>query len=194
VRAWLSDPKNVARLLAEWEQDERSTEQSMASRLEASAATIATLRDKMGRLAETIAETSERESRRTLQDKLDAYAAQVRSEEGKRERLLHEASEAIDHARTARDIREWVRVVAEQAATFTREEQRITLKALGARVTVWRADYVHPDGWPQRYKIRLHFTSFTGQPETLPSAPAVHAAYPDSNQWSSTRETPLPER
>ena len=36
------------------------------------------------------------------------------------------------------------------------------------------ADYVHPDGWPQRYRITLHFTGFTGQPVTLPAAQSVH--------------------
>ena len=67
VREWLSKPENISRLLAEWEQQEQSAESSSASRLEASAAIIATLRDKMGRLVETIAETSEKESRRILQ-------------------------------------------------------------------------------------------------------------------------------
>jgi DNA invertase Pin-like site-specific DNA recombinase len=173
VVAWLNEPANVQRLLSEWQQDEQNTGDSMTSRLDASAATVAALRDKMGRLAETIAETSERESRRTLQDKLDAYAAQVRKEEGKRERLLSEASDAVDHAREAREVREWVRVVAEQAATMTPAKQWATLHALGAQVTLWRADYVHPDGWPQRYQIVLHFTGFSGQPVTLPAAQSV---------------------
>ncbi len=178
VRDWLEKPENVSNLLAEWEQEERSAESSVASRLEASAAIIATLRDKMGRLAETIAETSEKESRRVLQEKLDTYAAQARKEDGKRERLLAEAGEAIDRARDERDIREWVRVMAERAASFGREEQRAALMALGAQVTVWRADHVHADGWPQRYKIVLNFAGFTGQPVTLP---ARHAVNPVSN-------------
>jgi hypothetical protein len=42
--------------------------------------------------------------------------------------------------------------------------------ALDAQVTIWRADHVHEDGWPQRYKITLHFTGFTCQPVTLPPA------------------------
>ena len=78
-------------------------------------------------------------------------------------------------------MREWVRVVAAKAPTMTRAQQRATLKALGAVATVWRADYVHPDGWPQRYRITLHFTGFTGQPVTLPAA---HSARPDpDNVW-----------
>ncbi len=67
-------------------------------------------------------------------------------------------------------------IVAARAATMTREQQRDTLRALGARLTLWRSDYVHPDGWPQRYKIMLHFTGFSGQPTTLPPAVSAHIA------------------
>jgi hypothetical protein len=79
-----------------------------------------------------------------------------------------------------------VRVVAAEADTFTREEQRDCLRILGAVVTVWRADYVHADGWPQRYRITLNFTGFSGEPETLPPASTGAAAagqstvYPDA--------------
>ncbi len=92
----------------------------------------------------------------------------LRTEEGKRERLLHEAREASAYAEAARDVREWVRIVAAHAESFTREQRRDTLRALGAQLTLWRTDYVHPDGWPQRYRIRLHWTGFIGQPTTLP--------------------------
>jgi Recombinase/Recombinase zinc beta ribbon domain len=170
VRAWISDPENISRLLAEWEQEERSAENSVASRLEAVEATIKTLRDKMNRLAETIADTSDRESRRVLQEKLDTYAAQARKEEGKRERLMREAHDAAQYAKDARDVREWISVVSERTATASRDEQRATLLMLGAQVTIWRKDYVHPDGWPQRYKIELRFTGFTGAPVTLPAS------------------------
>ena len=98
-------------------------------------------------------------------------ADQLRKEEAKRERLMCEASAAVDYAKDARDIREWVSVVASQADNFTRLEQVTTLRALGAQVTVWNKDHVHEDGWPQRYKITLHFTGFTGQPVTLPASP-----------------------
>jgi hypothetical protein len=162
-------PENVARLLADWQAENQGTERSITSRLDAAAATVAALRDKMGRLAETIAETSERESRRTLQAKLDAYAEKVRAEEGKRERLLHEAREAADRAQAEQDIRAWMREVAAVAAGYDCAQQRDALRALGAVVTIWREGYVHPDGWPQRYQIQLHFTGFTGQaPVTLP--------------------------
>jgi hypothetical protein len=178
VRAWMSKPENVSRLLAEWEQEEKSAESSVASRLEAAGATIASLRDKMNVLAETISETSKGESRRTLQEKLDRYADQVTAEEGKRERLMREAVDATERAREERDIREWVRVVSGRAETASREEQRAVLMAVGAQATIWRADHVHDDGWPQRYTIVLNFAGFTGQPVTLP---ARHAANPDSN-------------
>jgi DNA invertase Pin-like site-specific DNA recombinase len=190
VVSWLQEERNVERLLAEWQHEEQNTEHSMTSRLDAVAGTIAALRNKMDALAETIAETSKGESRRTLQEKLDRYADQVTAEEKKRERLLQEAHDAVDHAREARNVRAWVRVVAAKASTMTREQQRATLKALGAVATVWRADYIHPDGWPQRYRIQLHFTGFTGRPVTLP---ATQSAYPDTDHRSSTRATPLPE-
>jgi len=178
VRAWLSKPENVSRLLAAWEQEEKTGERSVTSRLEANAATLATLRDKMNRVADSIGETSDPISRRILQEKLDTYSEQMRAEEGKRERLVREASDATDRAREERDIREWVRVVSSRAGMYTRAEQRAVLLALGAQVTIWRADHVHPDGWPQRYKIVLNFAGFTGQPITLP---ATHAANRDSN-------------
>ena len=133
-------------------------------------ATIKTLRDKMNRLAETIADTSDRESRRVLQEKLDTYAAQARKEEGKRERLMREAHDAAQYAKDARDVREWISVVSERTATASRDDQRATLLMLGAQVTIWRKDYVHPDDWPQRYKIELRFTGFTGALVTLPAS------------------------
>jgi hypothetical protein len=63
-----------------------------------------------------------------------------------------------------------VQYVLAEAETFTREEQQVTLRALGAEATIWREDYAHPDGWPQRYRVRLHFTGFTGQLTILPPA------------------------
>jgi hypothetical protein len=121
--AWLSDEADVAHLFADWEQESQSSERSMTSRLDAAAAQVAVLQEKMGRLAETIAETSGRESRRTLQDKLDAYSEQLRSEEGKREQLLREARDATNHAHAQRDLAQWAQVVAREASTCTREEQ-----------------------------------------------------------------------
>jgi hypothetical protein len=66
VRAWLGDEQNVLRLLAEWQQEEENVENSAASRLEASAATIRRLREKMDSLADTIAESTNKESRHVL--------------------------------------------------------------------------------------------------------------------------------
>jgi hypothetical protein len=91
-------------------------------------------------------------------------------QERKREKLLSEAHDAIEHAREEREIREWVSVVASHAETFTRLEQVAALRVLGAQITIWRADHQHPDGWPQRYKIKLSWTGFTGQPVTLPAS------------------------
>jgi hypothetical protein len=170
VRAWLENEENVSRLLAEWEQEERSAETSIASRVEATEATIRMLRDKMNSLADTIAETTNKESRRTLQEKLDYYGDQVTVEERKREKLLGEAHDAVEHARDEREVREWVKIVSGRAATASREEKFAVLRALGARVTIWRADHVHDDRWPQRYKIVLHWTDFTGSPVTLPAS------------------------
>jgi hypothetical protein len=80
-------------------------------------------------------------------------------------------------AREQQEVLAWVQVVAERAPTFGPAEQRATLRGLGAVVTVWRADYQHPDGWPQRYQIVLHWTGFTTrQPVTLPPA-----CTPDAN-------------
>jgi DNA invertase Pin-like site-specific DNA recombinase len=180
VRTWLESEENVRQLLAGWEAESRSAEKSLSSRLDAAAATIAHLRDKMASLAESISETMNKESRRTLQDKLDSYAEQVTAEEGKRERLLQEAHDEAEHAREAREVREWVRAVAASAASFTREQQRTCLKALGARITIWRHDYVHPDGWPQQYRIVLTWADLSGQPVTLPAAQAAHH---ESNNW-----------
>jgi hypothetical protein len=170
VRAWLDNEDNVRRLLAEWEEDERSAKNSIASRLEAAEATIKTLREKMDSLAETIAETTNKESRRTLQEKLDSYGEQVTAELRKRDKLLGEAHDAAQHAKDARDVREWISVVRARAATASRLEALAVLKALGAHVTIWRANHAHEDGWPQRYKIVLRWTGFTGEPVILPAS------------------------
>jgi len=98
----------------------------------------------------------------------------VMAEERKREKLMGEARDAVEHAREEREVREWIGVVTERAATASREEQVVTLRVLGAQVTVWRADHVHDDGWPQRYKIELRWTGFTGQPVTLPARQAAN--------------------
>jgi DNA invertase Pin-like site-specific DNA recombinase len=82
MQTWLNKPENVSRLLAEWEQDNHNAEQSVTSRVEAAEATIKTLRGKMDSLADTIAETANKESRRTLQEKLDNYGEQVMCKRG----------------------------------------------------------------------------------------------------------------
>ena len=110
-----------------------------------------------------------RESRAVLQEKLDELSAQVTREQGKREQLLRDAQQERDRARDARDICAWAAEVSERAGEFTRKTQIDTLRASGARVEVWRSDYQHPDGWPQRYKVVLTFAGFTGQPVTLPA-------------------------
>jgi recombinase-like zinc beta ribbon protein len=169
VREWLEKPENVAQLLDEWMRKEQRAKNSIASRLEAVEATSATLRDKMGRLADTIADTADPISRRVLQEKLDGYAAQLRAEEAKRERLMGEGSDGAGQEMDAQSIRAWVAHISERAPTMTRAEQVTALHALGARMTVWRKDYVHADGWPQRYKITLHWSGFTGQTVMLPA-------------------------
>jgi hypothetical protein len=173
VVAWLSNEKNVAQLLTDWQAQREQGEHSIATRLDAADAQLRELRGKMGALAETIAETSRGESRRTLQEKLDRYADQVTAEEKKREQLFREAADAKAYAAAGREVREWSRIVAARGRTAAREEQRDVLRALGAQVTIWRDDYRHPDGWPQRYRIILRFTGFTGHPVTLPPAPIV---------------------
>jgi DNA invertase Pin-like site-specific DNA recombinase len=176
VRAWLSEPENVARLLAEWEKNKQTGERTVTSRLEAATATLANVRERMTALVEDISTTARGESRQVLNEKLDQLAAQFQIEEGKRDRLLREARETADHARDERAIREWVCEVASHAADFTRIEQRAALWALGAQVTVWRGDYVHEDSWPQRYQIDLTFTGFTG-----PASITLPARNPQSN-------------
>jgi DNA invertase Pin-like site-specific DNA recombinase len=166
---WLKSPENVARLMREWEQSEQHAETSIASRIEASSAHLASLHERMDALAEDISATLRGESRRVLNEKLDELAEQVTRETAKREKLLAAARAASDYARDERDIREWVCEVAANAQDFTREERRAALYALGAQVTVWRADHVHADGWPQRYKIVLTFAGFTGHAVTLPA-------------------------
>jgi site-specific DNA recombinase len=170
VRAWLREPKNVERLMAEWEQKQQTSASTITSRLEAVNAQIAHLCGRMSDLAQDISETQRGESRDVLKEKLDELAAQLSRENGKRDELQREASEATDRTRDERDIRAWVCEVASHAENFTPLEQRVALRALGAEVTVWRGDYQHPDGWPQRYQIELTFTGFTGQPVILPAS------------------------
>jgi hypothetical protein len=169
IVTWLSNPKNVARLMQEWEQEEQHAQSSIGSRIDVVNAQLVHLRDRMSALADSISETSVRESRRTLQEKLDDLSAQYTREESKRERLLRDAQQERDRARDARDICAWAAEVSERAGEFTPEMQIDTLRALGARVMVWRGDYQHPDKWPQRYKVTLTFTGFTGHAVTLPA-------------------------
>jgi site-specific DNA recombinase len=169
VLAWLVQPENVERFLAEWQDDSAGKEESAASRLTAVEHAIAELRRKMKELGEDIAETTRGESRRTLNAQLDEYADQLDAEEGKRAKLLRETADAGMQSAAAAEFRDWAREVAPVAAGYDRAQQRSTLRALGAELTLWSASYVHPDGWPQRYKIRLHFTGWTGQaPVQLP--------------------------
>ena len=119
MRAWLHDEDNVRRLLAEWEQEERSVESSAMTRLEVVMANIKELRENMDNLTDSIAEQNSRGARQSLQEKLELRADQLRKEEAKRERLMAEASAAVDYAKDARDIREWVSTVAAHADNFT---------------------------------------------------------------------------
>src|SRR5262249_7727137 len=85
VVAWLTVPENGETLRADWQDEPRHGEHSIASRLQAADAQLATLRSKMTALAEAIGETTSRESRLVLQEKLDQYAELLRTETGKRE-------------------------------------------------------------------------------------------------------------
>jgi hypothetical protein len=38
---------------------------------------------------------------------------------------------------------------------------------------------VHADGWPQRYRITLNFSGFSGQPVALPAHHAASLLNPD---------------
>src|SRR5258708_7398541 len=145
VRAWLSDADNVARFLAEWEQDNKSGEQSISSRVEAADAQLALIRSKMRGLAESITDATSREGRLVLQQKLDEYGERLLTEEGKRERLLHEAREASAYAEASQGVRDWVHIVAPRAATMTRAQQPDTLPAPRPRPTPSRSNYVHPE-------------------------------------------------
>jgi len=114
---------------------------------------------------------------------MDDYADRLSAERAKEARLVRESTAAIDYAREASLVRMWVCTIAATAQDFTRGDIRECLRALGAVCTLWREDYVHPDGWPQRYRIKLTFTGFTsdGAPVTLPAAQAntQRVAYSD---------------
>jgi site-specific DNA recombinase len=193
VRIWLSDPANVERLLRDWQEQSARNVASAGSRLAAVEATLADLRQKMAELGTDIDETTQRESRRVLLAQLDAHAVQLEQEEAKRAQIMREGETASEQAAAALGLRERIQRAAVRAARADPAQQRALLRALGAEVTLWRADYQHPDGWPQRYKIRLHWTGWTsGQspeqaeegyaPITLPpSQPAL--------QLSSTTRT-----
>jgi NADH dehydrogenase/NADH:ubiquinone oxidoreductase subunit G len=150
VLAWLSDPENVERLLSEWQEQATHSERTHASRLAAVDATLAMLRQKMQELGVDIDQATQRESRRVLLAQLDAHAAQVEREEAKRAQVLREGETRTQQAAAAQTVREAVRLAAARALGADRAQQRVTLKALGAELTLWCADYVHPDGWPQR--------------------------------------------
>jgi hypothetical protein len=167
VLDWLSDPNNVEGLIADWLERSATTQASAASRLAAVDKTIATLRQTMHDLAHDIAEAKHEASKRTLRGTLDEYAAQLEMEEGKRARILQENADAGEHAAAAASFRDWVRAIATEAPTFRPAEQRDTLRALGARLTIWKQGG-QPAAWPQRYKIELYFTGFSGAaPVTL---------------------------
>ena len=171
VVAWLSDGKNVARLLADWQRQRKQGQESMASRLAAADAQIAALQARMASAVEAITEVSSAAARAALTAGLDDLAAQLTREQAKREQLVREAADERAYAVGASEMREWARLVSQRADQFTPEQRRDTLRALGAQVTVWRADAVHADGWPQRYKVTLTFSGFGGQPVTL--SPAI---------------------
>jgi hypothetical protein len=157
VITWLTYEQNVRDLLADWQAQGEVASESVASRLDATDAVIKSLRAKMTNLALAVAETTDPDSRHVLQEKLDDYAAQVRTETAKRERLQSEAAAADAHAAELATLADWTREVTRRADRFTWEEQRATLKALGVRVDVWRPrDEAHAGAYaPQRYRVCL---------------------------------------
>jgi hypothetical protein len=167
VLDWLSNPANVEDLIADWLERSTTKQASAASRLAAADKTIAGLQRTMRELGHDIAEAKHEASKRTLRGTLDEYAAQLEMEEGKRARILQESTDADAQAAAAASFRDWVAAIATEAPTFDRAEQRDTLRALGARLTVWKQGG-QPVGWPQRYQIDLLFTGWTGAPVTLP--------------------------
>ena len=126
---WLANSKNVARLIDEWQQEERKAQDSIGSRMDAVNAQLAQLQGRMSALAKAISETSNRESRRTLREKLDQLSAQYTRDEGKRDQLVRDTQAERDRAREARDVCAWATEVADRAGEFTREMQIDTLRA-----------------------------------------------------------------
>jgi DNA invertase Pin-like site-specific DNA recombinase len=183
VLAWLSDERNVRDLLADWRaQGEQATE-SAASRIAATDAVMKSLRTKMTNLALAVAETADPDSRHVLQSRLDEYAAQLRIETAKRERLQGEAAAADAHAAQLATLTDWTREVTRRAGSFTWEEQRQALKALGVQVDVWRPrDEAHAGAYAQqRYRVRL-FAATDGERDTiiLPAFVRVNSSAPDT--------------
>ncbi len=170
--ARLRDVKNVTRLLADWQRARKQGRDSMASRLAAADAQIASLHDSV-LLTQAISEVSAAASRAALTSGLDDLSAQLAREHVKREQLVREAADERAYALGASEMREWARLVSERAGSFTREQQRDTLRALGAQLTLWRADAVHDDDRPQRDRVVLTFTGFGAQPVTLPPLSAI---------------------
>ena len=173
LAARLRDEKNVTRPLADWQRARKQGRDSMALRLAAAEAQIASLHDRMASLTQAISEVSAAASRAALTSGLDDLSAQLAREHVKREQLVREAADERAYALGASEMREWARLVSERAGSFTREQQRDTLRALGAQLTLWRADAVHDDDWPQRYRVVLTFTGFGAQPVTLPPQSAI---------------------
>ncbi len=106
VVAWLRDEKNVTRLLADWQRVRQQGRDSMASRLAAADAQIASLQSRMASLTQAISEVSAAASRAALTSGLDDLSAQLAREHVKREQLVREAADERAYAIGASEMRQ----------------------------------------------------------------------------------------
>jgi site-specific DNA recombinase len=141
VSQTLNHPAHLTKALAQWQAEHETQEQRATANLDAVIGQLRQLEAKAANLTLGIADAATSDARAILTRALDTLTEQIRHLTAEQDRLQHDARENASHAAQVASLADWARSVARRLASFTYQQKRVALYALGVRATLWRADH-----------------------------------------------------
>ncbi|HUY79655.1 MAG TPA: hypothetical protein VMV29_22985, partial [Ktedonobacterales bacterium] len=151
VRRVLLNPQHIAQALEHWRVDHVQQDGRATAHLTAVEGQLARLQAKAANLTAGVAEAGSVEARTVLLSTLDQVSKDMAILSTERDSLLQDAAARADITAQMRDVEAWAGTAAEHIDTFTYQQKRTVLYALGVRVNVWRK------GHTPRYEIVFDF-------------------------------------
>jgi DNA invertase Pin-like site-specific DNA recombinase len=175
VTRTLLNPKLMTQGVAEWKTRQKATRDHTASRLAASDAVLADLDRRIKNKRALAEEVQDAHERRELAGEIDALAERRTLETAKRDELRATSSVTARQASEWATLEDWARTWVGRLPTFTYQQKRLALRALGVRVLLWRTDHVDAESRPQRWAIRYDYEGFNTATDALAARDASWA-------------------